>query len=116
MINMQQRILPLFNQEKIDRARQFVQLPKKALLGMALRELVEHQKVTLQLMEQVNEFAKQYNEERKQDVGSVVSECLITLRSKEATDLADALEGAFRAWRNQQGQVTTTTSESTPSS
>lgn len=114
MINPEARVR-LFD-ERVGHARQFVQMPKKALLGLALRELKDHQVVTLQLMKQVEMFAVQYNEERKQDVGVVVSECLITLRDKGASDLADALEGAFRAWRNQKGQTTDTTSTSTPSS
>jgi hypothetical protein len=77
-------------------------MPKKVLLNRALSALVEHQKATLALMGEVHELAKAYNEERKQDIGMVVSECIVTLRDKGAEDLAAALEAAFKAWREQQ--------------
>jgi hypothetical protein len=94
----------LLGWENVQRARTWSQMPKKVLLNRALSQLVEHQKATLALMNEVKLLAEAYNAERKQDVGMVVSECIVTLKDKGAEDLANALEEAFKAWREQQAR------------
>jgi hypothetical protein len=91
--------------ERAQRARSLVDLPKKALLCIALERLKDHEKLTLQLMNDVTELTKLYVVEHKSDVGMIVSDALIALRAKDANDLADALEGAFKAWREMQSRT-----------
>jgi hypothetical protein len=102
----------LLGYENVQRARAWVQMPKKVLLNRALSQLVEHQKATLALMNEVKLLAEAYNIERKQDIGMVVSEACIAIKEKGAEDLADALEEAFKAWREQQSRCATSSSAS----
>jgi hypothetical protein len=95
----------LLGWENVQRARTWSQMSKKVLLNRALSQLVEHQKATLALMGEVHTLAEAYNIERKQDTGMVVNECLVTLRAKGAEDLANALEAAYIAWREQKERV-----------